>query len=116
MAAVVNDLVWLNMSRFSWLYFVLGNILITIYCVLGQLKTEPPLKPVIDSLGLQWLFDRLLYAFLRCYGEWLFMIGLLGLCRRYVRGYPNFLKKLVLIAMPFYVTHQQVLVSTFGTF
>ena len=81
------------------------------------IESVAPLQPgIIDSLGLDWVFERVLSPFLRCYGEWLFMIGLLGLCRRYVRGYPDFLKTLVLIAMPFYLTHQQVLVSLFLTF
>ena len=113
MAAVANDVVWSNMTHFGWLYYVLGNVFIIVHCVLAQLKTEPPLKPLIDSLGLQWVFDRVLYALLRCFGEWLFMIGLLGLCRRYVRGYHNILKTLVLIAMPFYVIHLQVVVNYF---
>ena len=108
MSAADDNLKPIMTSRFSWICFLLGNIFIIVYCSLVQLIGEEPMKTAL--LGIEWLVTRLANGFLRAFGEWLFMIGLLGICRNHIDNYSDALKKLVEIAMPFYLTHQQILV------
>ena len=108
MTAADDHLIGDSMTRFGWIYFIFGNVSILLYCIFGQIITLVPMKSAI--VGFSWVFSRLLSGLFRGFGEWLFMIGLIGICRRHILKYPNILKKLVLIAMPFYVIHQQVLV------
>ena len=59
----------------------------------------------------QWIMwvVRVFY-FLRGFSEWLFTIGVYGVTRQLVTAPPPGLARLSELAMPFYLTHQQLLV------
>ena len=57
-----------------------------------------------------WDWPRLFFYLLRGFSEWLFIIGVYGVTRQLVtRPLPG-LARLSELAMPFYLTHQQLLV------
>ena len=51
-----------------------------------------------------------LFYFLRGFSEWLFILGVYGVTRQLVTAPPPGLARLSELAMPFYLTHQQILV------
>ena len=50
------------------------------------------------------------FYLLRGFSEWLFIIGVYGVTRQLVTRPPPGLARLSELAMPFYLTHQQILV------
>ena len=108
MIAINDRQVEKSMMKFGWIYFVLGNFLLFGYCFVDALHTLEFVKTAFGKY--LWLMTRVLSGFLRAFGEWIFMIGLIGVCNRYIQNYPSFLKKLVALAMPFYLTHLQIVV------
>ena len=50
------------------------------------------------------------FYFLRGFSEWLFILGVYGVTRQLVTAPPPGLARLSELAMPFYLTHQQLLV------
>ena len=47
-----------SMTRFGWIYFLLGNLLLLLLCALQQLVTVDPMKTAVAAFS--WLFTRLL--------------------------------------------------------
>ena len=96
------------MNKFGWIYFVLGNFLLFSYCSIHALQALDFVKTAFGKY--LWLLTRVVSNLLKAFGEWIFMIGLIGVCKRYIQSYPSLLKNLVVLAMPFYLTHQQIAV------
>ena len=101
-----------SMKAFGWIYFALGNLLLFGHCCIKQLEMSDIPTPLSENY--EWLLTGVLSNLVRAHGEWILMIGLLGVSSRYVKNYPNNLKKLVEISMPFYLTHQQIVVRLHG--
>ena len=57
-----------------------------------------------------WAWPRLFFYLLRGFSEWLFIIGVYGVPRQLVTAPLPGLARLSELAMPFYLTHQQLLV------
>ena len=57
-----------------------------------------------------WDWPRLFFYLLRGFSEWLFILGVYGVTRQLVTRPPPGLARLSELAMPFYLTHQQILV------
>ena len=51
-----------------------------------------------------------MFWFLRGFAEWLFIIGIYGVCREVFTETYSWISVFSDIAMPFYLTHMQVLV------
>jgi len=91
----------LKMGR--WLYLVLGLVLCIPYCFLWNLD---PLIP--DSYKIPY---RMAKGIWRAAGEWTFVLGSYAVIRELVTSQYSHLGLLSQMAMPFYLTHQQVLVA-----
>ena len=74
-----------------------GTLLLSIYS--SRFIVEPE---------YQWTFW--ISCFLRGFAEWLFIIGIYGVIREIVTGSHAIIPVLSELSMPFYLTHQQVLV------
>jgi len=76
-----------------WFNFIIGTIVLIVYG--GNFLVGPYI----------WLF-----YFLRGFAEWLFIIGTYGVCREVFTTTYSWIPVFSEIAMPFYLTHQQVLI------
>lgn len=92
-----------SMERFAIVYFIIGNIILGIYVAAS-------LDYFNVALNIKWTITVLLKGIARGFGEWIFMLGLISVLRKYIKVYPSWLSRLVEIAMPFYVMHQQILI------
>ena len=63
-----------------------------------------------DEDGEQLVWAVAMFYFLRGFSEWLFIIGVYGVTRQLVTAPLPGLARLSELAMPFYLTHQQLLV------
>ena len=75
---------------------------------------------VFHACGFFWEEDdeedtevwiRAVFFFLRGFSEWLFIIGVYGVLRELVTAPLPGLNKLSELAMPFYLTHTQIIVA-----
>ena len=82
----------------KWWYFVSGTIVLFVYtgCVMY-------IRPLL-FLPLYLLVTGLLRGF----GEWLFILGSYAVCRDIITKTYHWISVLSVIAMPYYLTHQQV--------
>ena len=88
------------LARSHWFYLVLGIIFSSIKSSLWMVKGEVPRATFRLCLGLT-----------RALGEWLVVVGVYGVARHTFTGHYRHLPLLSQAAMPFYLTHQQVLVA-----
>ena len=89
-------------DRIGWVTFFnntfSGTVLVALYSVRFLVDGEYP--------WVVWIF-----YFLRGFSEWLFIIGVYGVLRELVTAPLPGLNKLSELAMPFYLTHQQILIA-----
>ena len=70
-----------------------------------------PYLSCIDVLSYRGSSEILLLSLAPGFGEWLFIIGLYGMTRELVTTSHPLVPILSELSMPFYLTHQQILVS-----
>ena len=91
-----------NPMEFNMQYLHFGNfpglLCLSVYSTVGILYYD------------YWDWPRLFFYLLRGFSEWLFIIGVYGVTRQLVTRPPPGLARLSELAMPFYLTHQQILV------
>jgi hypothetical protein len=93
------------MEKYRWIYFMIGLMFCNLFSFLGiYLQVATPKR--------NWLFlFGIAYSLCRGLGLWMFILGSLGLARKNIITNYSWIAPLREIAMPFYVTHQQVLVA-----
>lgn len=90
------------LNKYKWTYFVLGAILLLISASMAGVAPH-----YYESIS----FILVRSILCRGWGEWLFMIGLYSVCRSIFKKNYSWLTPLRKIVMPFYLTHQQILVA-----
>ena len=98
-----------SLVDFGWIYFLLGNVLLMGYCSIENILTFDSLKST--PTDYYWILAYFVPGVLRSVGGWLILIGNLGVAGKLMTYYPEVLKNLVEMAMPFYLNHMQILVS-----
>ena len=80
-----------------WWNLIIGTLILTIYA--GNFLLE----------GV-FAYSEFFFYFLRGFAEWLFIIGIFGVFREVFTKTWSWIPVLSELAMPFYLTHQQILV------
>ena len=80
-----------------WWNLILGTLILTVYSAKFLLEGWFP-------------YGEFFFYFLRGFAEWLFLIGIYGVFREAFTKSWSWIPLLSELAMPFYLTHQQILV------
>jgi hypothetical protein len=107
LAAIEDRGVEASMTKFGWIYLIIGIIETFVYISTFAIVEIEPVKSAVAAFP--WLFTRVFRGLFRGFGEWMILIGVIGVSQRHIHRYPTILKTLVQMAMPFYVTHEQVM-------
>ena len=100
------------MNKYRWIYFIFGVVLCLICAIIAinKEKTFTMFTPN-DQLTTNSIMTKMLFGICRGLGECFFIIGSVALAREKFTTPSDRLKILREMAMPFYLIHQQVLVS-----
>lgn len=106
MAATDEDFTKNIMKKYRWIYFFIGVLLCLLFGILNlgtgiEDRYTPPTTIIL----------KICSGLCRGSGQWLFLIGSVALAREKFTTSSDRLKLLREMAMPFYLVHQQVLVS-----
>lgn len=93
-----------------WFNFIIGKL--SIKLISDELQKTFVGTIVLIVYGGNFLVGPYiwLFYFLRGFAEWLFIIGTYGVCREVFTTTYSWIPVFSEIAMPFYLTHQQVLI------
>ena len=95
-----DDVIKDCLRKGRWIYFIVGVTLATLCSVFTS-----------GIIPVTQIYQYVPLAFFNGFSKWLVIIGIYGVTRNAVKSSHRYLEYLSSIAMPFYLTHQQVLVA-----